>query len=102
MKPSPPRATKPTATRATKRATKAAPPMPITSRRDALRDELLATVELLKRRRAAEIDESYIADYVALHWMEWHGGSLRLTTTGENVCKHMSSLLSRDAALQAL
>lgn len=65
------------------------------SRRDTLRDELLATVDLLKRRRAAEIDEGYIEDYVALHWMEWHGGSLRLTTTGENVCKHLASMLSR-------
>lgn len=69
-------------------------PSPV-SRRDTLRDELLATVDLLKRRRAAEIDEGYIEDYVALHWMEWHGGSLRLTTTGENVCKHLAAMLSR-------
>lgn len=65
------------------------------SRRDTLRDQLPATVTLLKQRRAAEIDAGYIEDYVALHWMEWHGGSLRLTTTGENVCKHLASLLSR-------
>ncbi len=74
-------------------------PLPVpcaaTTQRDALRDELLATVDLLKRRRAAEIDESRIEGYVALHWMEWHGGSLRLTTTGENVCKHLASLLAR-------
>jgi len=70
-------------------------PSPVPSRRDALRDELLATVTLLKQRRAAEIDAGYIEDYVALHWMEWHGGSLRLTTTGENVCKHLASLLAR-------
>lgn len=75
-----------------------ASPIVATTRRDALRDELLATVDLLKRRRAAEIDEVDIADYVALHWLEWHGGSLRLTTTGENVCKHLASLLSRPAA----
>lgn len=65
------------------------------TRRDALRAELLATVDLLKRRRAAEIAEGYVDDYIALHWLEWHGGSLRLTTTGENVCKHLSSLLAR-------
>jgi len=68
---------------------------PIATRRDALRDRLLPTVDLLKQRRAAEIPEGYIDDYVALHWMEWQGGSLRLTTTGENVCKHLTALLNR-------
>jgi hypothetical protein len=71
--------------------------LPGTTRREALRAELLATVDLLKRRRAADIDASDIEDYVALHWLEWHGGSLRLTTTGENLCKHMTSLLARPA-----
>ncbi len=78
-----------------KRSTPKAQPLPLTTRRDTLRDQLLATVDLLKRRRAAEIDAGFIEDYVALHWMEWHGGSLRLTTTGENVCKHLASLLAR-------
>ena len=78
----------------------ASPPLAET-RRDALRDELLATVDLLKRRRAAEIDAVDIADYVALHWMEWHGGSLRLTTTGENVCKHLAALLARSTPRSA-
>lgn len=68
---------------------------PLVSRLDTLRDQLLATVDLLKRRRAGEIDAGTIDEYVALHWLEWHGGSLRLTTTGENVCKHLASLLSR-------
>lgn len=66
-----------------------------TSRQDMLRAALLATVDLLKRRRAADIATDYIEDYVALHWLEWHGGSLRLTTTGENVCKHVASQLPR-------
>lgn len=68
---------------------------PAMSRREALRDELLATVDLLKRRRAADIADGYIEDYVALHWLEWQGGALRLTTTGENVCKQLVSLLGR-------
>lgn len=68
-------------------------------RRDKLRSELLATVDLLKRRRAAEVDASYIDDYVAMHWLEWHGGSLRLTTTGENVRRHLASQLPRPAEL---
>lgn len=71
------------------------------TRRDELRDELLATVELLKRRRAGEIDQVDIADYIALHWLEWHGGSLRLTTTGENVCKHLTSLIRRTPGRRA-
>jgi hypothetical protein len=54
-------------------------------------------VDLLKRRRAAEIPEGYIDDYVALHWLEWQGGSLRLTTTGENVCRHLTVLLNRSS-----
>lgn len=68
---------------------------PAAARRDVLRDRLLPTVDLLKQRRAAEIPEGYIDDYVALHWLEWHGGSLRLTTTGENMCKQLQSVLGR-------
>jgi len=59
-------------------------------RREALRDALPATVQSLKDRRAAEIDESLIDDYVALNWLEWNGGGLRLTTTGDNVCRQLS------------
>ncbi len=68
---------------------------PAATRRDVLRDRLLPTVDLLKQRRAAEIPEDYIDDYVALHWLEWRGGSLKLTTTGENVCRHLTALLNR-------
>lgn len=67
------------------------------ARRDALHDRLLATVDLLKQRRAAEIAEGYIDEYVSLHWLEWQGGTLRLTTTGENVCRHLKALLSHNA-----
>jgi len=74
---------------------------PITTRRDALRDRLLATVDMLKQRRAAEIADGFIDDYVALHWMEWQGGTLRLTTTGENVCKHLKALLARTGGRSA-
>lgn len=63
-------------------------------RREALRDALLSTVDLLKRRRACDIEEGYIDDYVALHWLEWNGGGLRLTTTGENICRQLTSRLS--------
>ncbi|MFG6414582.1 hypothetical protein ACG02S_11815 [Roseateles sp. DC23W] len=69
--------------------------LPAATRHVVLRDQLPATVGLLKQRRAAEIAEGDIDDYVALHWLEWQGGTLRLTTTGENVCKHQTALQNR-------
>jgi len=74
-------------------------PVPLApdTKRDALRDGLLATVDLLKRRRAAEIAEKTIEEYVALHWLEWHGGSLRLTTTGENLTSQLDRITPRPA-----
>lgn len=70
-------------------------PLPAAARHVVLRDQLPATVGLLKQRRAAEIAEGDIDDYVALHWLEWQGGTLRLTTTGENVCKHQIAQQNR-------
>jgi hypothetical protein len=64
---------------------------PTAPRREALRDALPATVAHLNRHRAAEIPEDYIDDYVALNWLEWNGGSLRLTITGTNVCKQLAA-----------
>lgn len=61
------------------------------ARRDALRDALPVTVELLRRRRASDIAERDIDDYVALNWLEWNGGGLRLTAVGENVCKQLAA-----------
>jgi hypothetical protein len=74
-----------------RRARPAAPPSPASLRREMLRDALLATVDLLKRRRACEIDEGYIDDYVALNWLEWSGGALGLTTTGQNICLQLKA-----------
>ncbi|HLL20407.1 MAG TPA: hypothetical protein VK439_16630 [Rubrivivax sp.] len=51
-------------------------------------------MDLLKQRRAAEIDPGFIDDYVALNWLEWNGGGLRLTVTGENICRQLSAGLS--------
>jgi len=55
-------------------------------RRERLRRALPATVELLQSRQADRIDDSDIEAYVSLNWLEWHGGGLRLTITGRNVC----------------
>jgi hypothetical protein len=50
-----------------------------------LRDSLLSTIDLLYRRRAAEVGDRVIEGYIRLDWLEWNGGTLRLTPTGENV-----------------
>ena len=60
--------------------------VPVT-RREQLRDQLPKIVETLRQRRADLVPEGYIADYVALDWLEWSGGTLRLTTTGSNICR---------------
>jgi hypothetical protein len=58
-------------------------------RRETLRDALQTSVDALHRRRAADIPDGFIDDYVSLRWMEWHGGGLRLTTTGEDICRQV-------------
>jgi len=58
-------------------------------RPEALREGLLGTVALLKQHRAAEIGDGTIDQYVTLNWLEWNGGSLRLTVTGDNICKQL-------------
>jgi len=62
------------------------------SRQEALRSALPATVVLLKQHRAGDIASSDIDDYVNMNWLEWNGGSLRLTVTGDNVCKQQRAL----------
>ena len=64
----------------------APPPSAPRLRLQVLRDNLLPTVELLSQRRADQIGDGFVADYLALDWLEWNGGLLRLTVTGENVC----------------
>jgi hypothetical protein len=64
-------------------------PQPPPPHLEVLRSALLPTVEFLGRRRADLIDTLLIEDYVALNWLEWHGGSLRLTVTGRNVCAQL-------------
>ncbi len=51
----------------------------------ALHDSLLATVDALSRRRAGDIPKKTIDQFVAIRWLEWNGGSLRLTQAGESV-----------------
>ena len=49
----------------------------------ALQDSLLATVDALARRRACDIPEQTIDRFVAMRWLQWNGGNLRLTAAGE-------------------
>lgn len=57
------------------------------ARRDELRAALPGVVQSLKTSHAADVNDTLIDDYVRLDWLEWHGGSLRLTDTGRNVCR---------------
>jgi hypothetical protein len=58
-----------------------------------LREALPVTAALLAQRRANQIEEGVIDDYVTLQWLEWHGGGLRLTITGTNVCAQVAQSL---------
>lgn len=66
----------------------------------ALQDSLLATVDALSRRRACDIPEQTIDRFVAMRWLQWNGGNLRLTATGEEVLVkvHASMLGNLQAA----
>ena len=59
------------------------------SRGQLLRDSLLSTVEFLRQRQASQVGHGLIADYLALDWLEWDGGTLRLTVTGRNVWEQL-------------
>lgn len=59
------------------------------ARQEALRAALPAAAELLRRCRAAEVGDDRIEDYVALNWLEWNGGALRLTVVGQNICRQV-------------
>jgi hypothetical protein len=57
-----------------------------------LRSALPATVDLLHRRRAAQVPSDHLDDYIGLDWLKWDGGLLRLTPTGENVHRQVLEL----------
>ena len=66
----------------------------------ALQDSLLATVDALSRRRACDIPEQTIDRFIAMRWLQWNGGNLRLTAAGEEmlVAVHASMLGNLQAA----
>ena len=61
--------------------------IPVSARQGELRLALPMVGQLLQRKRAGEIGEGLIDELVSLSWIEWNGGSLRLTTTGQNICR---------------
>jgi len=68
-----------------------APPAASGDDKERLRQSLPAAVELLRTRQAGRIGAVEIEEYVALNWLEWHGGTLRVTVTGSNVCAQIAS-----------
>jgi hypothetical protein len=58
-------------------------------RRLRLRSQFSETVDALKRSRADLVPDGFIAEYVALDWLEWRGGAVRLTMTGSNIFKQL-------------
>ena len=56
-----------------------------------MRNGLLPTVELLQQRQAEQINQDLMTEYLALDWFEWSGGALRITLTGQNICKQIRS-----------
>ncbi len=63
-----------------------------------LQEALLTTVDALTRRRACDIPELTIDQLVGLGWLQWKGGSLRLTEAGETmVVKVQSAMIMREA-----
>ncbi len=76
--------------------------MSIPLKPEALREALSFSVDALHRRRANEIPEPTIDLLVGMDWLEWHGGNLRLTTTGHNIYRHelAQSRANSSAAIQ--
>jgi hypothetical protein len=64
-------------------------------RREQLRQDLPRTVDYLRRCRADLIRPHDIDAYVLFGWLEWQGGSLRLTETGHNVCAQVAQMSSK-------
>ncbi len=67
----------------------------------AMHDALLSAVDALSRRRACDIPEQTIDRLVALRWLRWSGGSLRLTEAGEAMIVSLQACMLDDQRLAA-
>ena len=52
---------------------------------DLLRKAFRWSVDMLRQRQANLLLPASIEAYVELDWLSWEGGSLKLTTVGENI-----------------
>jgi hypothetical protein len=55
-------------------------------------ESFLAAADALSRRRARDIPEKTIDRLVDLRWLEWNGGTLRLTRVGEIVLMKVQAM----------
>jgi hypothetical protein len=59
----------------------------------ALLAALPSAADKLWRRRASEVAEADLDDYVRLQWMRWNGGGIELTDTGRNLVRTVDAYL---------
>lgn len=64
---------------------------------DELRRSLHDSADALQRCQAHEIPGALIERLVELDWLEWRGGALVLTTTGQNIYRKERALLRDEA-----
>lgn len=57
-----------------------------------------SAADALMLRRAGDIPEQDIDDFVALGWMRWHGGSLQVTPLGHMALVRIRARLSEAVA----
>jgi len=57
-------------------------------------ESFLAAADALSRRRARDIPETAIDNFVALRWLEWCGGTLRVTEVGELVLMKLQTRMA--------
>lgn len=62
-----------------------------TRRIERLRQALPGSVEQLRLSRKPDLPPGFVEDYVALSWLEWHGGLLRVTSVGEELLKRLDA-----------
>ena len=72
-------------------------PATLTRINAAVCDSFLAAVDALARRRARDIPENTIDKLVDLRWLEWNGGTLRLTRVGEIVLMKVQAMSPANA-----
>ena len=57
-----------------------------------------AAADALTLRRASRIPQESIDDFIALGWMDWHGGSLRITPLGQMALSRIRNRLAEASA----